>query len=117
MSERMRIKVTIAIILVTGAILTANLLMGARTLSPADFEEVTTACSGCHGLVPDYDSALQVHDKHAAFECSSCHGNVGGLKTADNFHAGLEWLGIGMACLALLGIITSVLVSRKAGAS
>jgi hypothetical protein len=109
----MRIKVTIAIILLAGAFLVADLLTGTRTLSAAELENIRTVCLECHGLVPKYDFALQVHNKHAAFECSFCHRDVGGLKTADNFHIGLKWLGIGMVSLALLGIITSLLVSNR----
>jgi hypothetical protein len=112
-SERMRTKVTIAIILVAGAFLTAYLLTGTKTLSLAELENIRTACQECHGLVPEYDLALQVHDKHAAFECNSCHRDVGGLKTADDFHTVFKWLGIGMVSLALSGIITTLLASNR----
>lgn len=109
----MRIKVAIAILLLAGTVLTVFLLVDNRILSPAESENVRAVCSQCHGLVPQYDSALQVHNKHAAFDCGFCHSDIGGLKTADSVHTVLKWLGIGTLSLALTVVVVNFLVSSK----
>jgi hypothetical protein len=113
-SLKMRIKVTTAILIIAVAFFAANLLTGARTLSQAELENVTAVCLWCHGQVPEYDFASRVHNRHAAFDCSLCHGEAGGLRTADSIHTGLKWLGIGLVSLALSGITGAYLAgSRK----
>ena len=109
----MRIKVAIIILLLVGIALTANLLIDDKTLDPVQLEEVTTACSGCHGSVPRYDAAIKVHNKHVAFDCIRCHSDVGGLNVTDSAHTGLEWLAIGTMLLALAGVITNMLVINR----
>jgi Zn finger protein HypA/HybF involved in hydrogenase expression len=111
----MRIKVAIIILLVVGVVLTANLLINDRKLSPVQIEKVTTACLGCHGSIPTYDAAIMIHNKHAALNCSHCHSNNSGLKVADSFHFSLKWLGIGTMLFALTGIITNLLIINRKG--
>ena len=109
----MRIKLAIIILPVVGVVLTANLLMDNRQLSRVQLEKVTTACPGCHGRVPAYDAAIKVHNKHAAFNCSRCHSDNSALKVADNFHASLEWLSIGITLFALICISTILIIDRR----
>lgn len=103
------------VLLVFGGALAANLFIDNRSLSSVELENVRTVCQGCHGQVPQYDSASQVHNKHTAFECGFCHSDISGLKTTNNFHFGLEWLGIGVISLALIGIITNVFMANRKG--
>lgn len=69
----MRIIVSVIILVVFGGILSASAFIEDRELSAAELENVRAACPTCHGLVPNYDQALAVHDKHAALDCSRCH--------------------------------------------
>ncbi len=89
----MRTRIAILILLVVGIALAVSLLVGDRTLGPAQLEKVRTICPECHGDVPEYGHGSKVHNKHAALDCSSCHHNPSGLKTTDNIHAGLEMAG------------------------
>lgn len=86
----MRIKIAIIILLVAGIILTANLLIGDRTLSPLQLEKVKTTCLGCHSSIPIYDTPIKIHNKHAALDCSRCHSDNSDLNVADNFHISLK---------------------------
>ncbi len=100
----MRLKVAAVILFAVGAGLAAEWLLGDRTLTPAQLESVRTACPDCHGEVPTYDVAAKVHNKHAAFECSRCHGDVGSLKATDAFHSWLEAILVGIALLTATGL-------------
>ena len=106
----MRIAVAFIILVVVGGLLTANLIIDNRTPSSAELENVRTVCQGCHGQVPQYDFASQVHNKHASFECSFCHRDNNGMKTAGNLHNGLEWFGIGIMLFGFIGIITNMFI-------
>ncbi len=109
----MRIKAATVILLVVGIVLMANLLIGNRTLSPPQLAEVNRACLQCHSGVPTYDTALNMHNKMAALNCSRCHSNNSSLKTTDKVHVSLQWLGIGTMLFALTGIITSLLIINR----
>ena len=111
----MRIKITIIILLVVATVLTSNLLIDNRGLSPVQLERVTTACLGCHSSVPTYDAAIKVHNKHIAFNCSRCHSDISGLKVADNAHTNLKWFGIGVMLLSLTGVIINILIVNRKG--
>lgn len=111
----MRIKAGIILILVFGIVLTANLILANKTLSPIQLESVTTACKSCHGSIPQYDTVIQVHDKHIAFECIRCHSDVAGLSTANTVHTIFEWLAIVIAAVVLAGIIANIFITNKKG--
>ncbi len=109
----MRIKAAILILFVVGIVLTANLLIDNRTMSPPQLAKVTTVCVQCHGAVPEYDTVLALHDKKASFNCSRCHSDIKALKTTDKLHDGLKWLGIGTVLIVLAGITTSLLIVNR----
>lgn len=109
----MRIKAAIIIVPLVGIILAVVLFVGDRTLSPVELENVRTVCEECHGEVPEYEHAMIVHNKHAAFECSFCHGGIGPLKAADSIHKTFEWLCIGTLSLALMGVLMNFFVSKR----
>ncbi len=109
----MRIKAAIVIVAVVGLVLAANLLIDNRTMSPLRFAETTKVCAQCHGIVPEYDTVLVLHDKMAAFDCSFCHSDRHALKTTDKVHGGLQWLGSGMVLVALTGITTSLVIINR----
>ncbi len=109
----MRIKATIAILLLAGIVSATVLLVDNRTLSPAGLENVRSVCPECHGEVPEYEFALKVYNKHAAFECSFCHSDIASLKKADSIHKAFEWLCIGMLSLALIGVMMNYFVINK----
>lgn len=112
----MRIKAAVVILFVVGIVLTANLLIDNRTMSPPQLAKVATVCAGCHSEVPRYDTVLELHNKMASFNCSICHGYISTLKTTDKVHDGLRWLGIGMTLVVLTGITTSLLlINRRDG--
>ncbi len=96
-----------------GIVLTANLLIDNRTMSPPQLAKVTTVCLQCHSDVPKYDTVLALHNKKAAFNCSRCHSDNSGLKTTDKIHDGLKWLGIGTVLVVLAGITTSLLIVNR----
>ncbi len=111
----MRIGIISILLSVFGGLLAANLIIDDRTLSSIELENARTVCPTCHGLVPDYDHPSKVHNKHAAFGCSSCHSDNGAAKTADNLRNGLERLGMGTMLFGLAGIIANVLVVNRKG--
>ncbi len=111
----MRIMVAFIILVVFGGFLTANLMIDNRKLSSADLEEVRTVCQGCHGQVPQYDFASQIHNKHAAFECGFCHSYNSAIKTTGSLHNGLEWFGIGIVLFGFTGIITNLFIIYRKG--
>ena len=106
----MRIKAAILILFVVGIVLTANLLIDNRTMSPPQLAKVTTVCVQCHSAVPKYDTVLALHNKKASISCSRCHSDNSALKTTDKVHDGLKWLSIGTMLVALTGITTSLLI-------
>ena len=109
----MRIKVTITVILLAGIVAVAILFVDDRILSHGELENVREVCEECHGEVPEYELAIKVHNKHAAFECSFCHKDIGPLKAADNIHKTIEWLGLGTFSLALIGVLMNFFVRKK----
>ncbi len=109
----MRITAAILILFVVGIVLTANLLIDNRTMSPPQLAKVTTVCVQCHSVVPKYDTVLALHNKKASFNCSRCHSDNSALKTTDKVHVSLQWLGIGTMLFALTGIITSLLIINR----
>ncbi len=111
----MRIKAAILILFVVGIVLTANLLIDNRTMSPPQLAKVTTVCLQCHSAVPKYDTVLKLHNKKAAFKCSRCHSDNSGLKTTDKLHDGLKWLGIGTVLVVLTGMATSLVIINRKG--
>ena len=111
----MRIKVAIAILVVLGIGLTANLLVDNRKMDPSQLEKVKTVCVQCHGEVPKYGTVSNMHASMASFNCSRCHGDTGALKATDNIHRGLQWLDVGAVFFALTGIVVNVLVINRRG--
>ncbi len=109
----MRIKATIALVFLAGIFTLALLFVDDRALSPVELENVRTVCEECHGEVPEYERAIKVHNKHAAFECSFCHRDIGILEAADSIHRNFEWLGIGTLSLSLLGVLINFFVSKR----
>lgn len=108
----MRTRVGFILVLVAGMALAAHVLVGDRTLSPSQLDQVRKVCPECHGDVPKYDRISQVHTKHAVFDCSFCHHDQSGLKTTDNIHTNLERVGIGTTLLVLIGMITNMFIIR-----
>ena len=110
----MRVKMVVFIALVIGAVVAASLLVKDGAFNSSQKATVTQACPTCHGNVPEYEVASPVHNRHASFDCSRCHGVDGGLNVSDRAHTGLEWLGVTGAFLVLTGIIANtVTVVRK----
>jgi hypothetical protein len=109
----MRIKATISIVLFAGIVSVAILFVDDRTLSPDELENVRTVCEECHGEVPEYELAIKVHNKHAAFECSFCHRDIGLLRTADSIHKTIEWIGLGTFSIALMGVLMNSFVRKR----
>lgn len=112
-SGKMRIKAAIAILFFAGIIAAAIPFVDDRSLSPAELENVRGVCEECHGEVPEYEHAIKVHKKHAAFECSFCHKDVSPLKAADSIHKTIEWLCLGALSLVLVGILMNFVVSER----
>ena len=73
------------------------------------------ACPQCHGNAPAYNSASLVHHKHAAFDCSRCHGGNRDLAASDGVHTGLKWFGAGAVLVVLTGILLNSFVINKKG--
>jgi len=114
---KIRIRAVIIILVVVGVFVGANLLIDDRAMTRSRFESTTAVCLGCHGAVPEYDDLQDLHNKKTAFDCSRCHADIAALKTTDNIHEGVKWLGAGLGLLVLTGITTSlVIVSRGNGA-
>ncbi len=109
----MRIKAAIIVLVVVGVVLTANLLIDNRTVSPNQLAMRTTVCFQCHGAVPEYDTLSALHDKKASFNCSRCHSDIKALKTTDKLHDGLKWLGTGTVLVVLTGLTTSLLIVNR----
>jgi len=109
----MRAKVAAVVLLLAGLFAAAHTLVGDRALSPPQLEKVRTVCPDCHGEVPEYDRAIRVHNRHAAFDCRFCHGGQDGLKTPGNIRGGLKGTGAGVLLLALLGIIANMSVIKR----
>lgn len=109
----MRTRLVVIILLVVGLALATNILVGDRKLSPVQLEKVRMVCPECHGEVPEYDRAPRVHNRHASFDCSFCHHGQSGLKTTDNLHKNLKWVGIGTMLLVLTGIITNMFPTHR----
>ncbi len=72
-----------------------------------------TACLDCHSVELRYSDARSIHDIHASLDCSLCHGDNSGLKTADSVHSYLEWVGIGVVSISLAGIIANIIIENK----
>ena len=109
----MRFKAAIAIALIAAIAAVAILFVEDRALSTVELDNVRAVCEECHGEVPEYELAIKVHNKHAAFECSFCHKDIGPLKAADSIHKTIEWLGLGTFSLALIGVLMNFFVSKK----
>jgi hypothetical protein len=109
----MRIKATIAVILLAVIVSLIALLVDNRSITPVELENVRSVCPECHGEVPEYEFAIKVHNKHAAFECGFCHRDIGPLKTVDSIHKTFKWLCIGMFSLSLMGVLINFFVSNK----
>lgn len=108
----MSTRVGLILVLVAGLALAGRLLVGDRTLSPSQLDQVRKVCPECHGDVPEYDRVSKVHNKHAVFDCSFCHHDQSSLKTTDNIHTNLKRAGIGTALLVLIGMITNMFIIR-----
>ncbi len=111
----MRITAAILILVVVGIVLAANLLIDNRIMSPPQLAKVTSVCVQCHGVVPEYDTVLALHNKKASFNCSRCHSDINALKTTDKIHDGLKWLGIGTVLVVLTGLTLSLVIINKTG--
>ncbi len=96
-----------------GIVLAANLLIDNRKMSLPQVAKVTTVCVQCHSFVPKYETALALHNKKGAFNCSRCHSDNSALKTTDKIHDGLKWLGIGTLLVVLTGITTSLIIVNR----
>jgi hypothetical protein len=68
----MRIKLAVVLLLVVGAALAADLLLGNKTLSSLQLAQVKTACPSCHSR-PAFTSADSVHARHPQVDCTFCH--------------------------------------------
>ena len=113
MGQQLRIKVAAIILAAVALALVANLFIDDGTVSPVQLDQLRAACPTCHGLVPEYDTAITVHNMHASLNCSQCHNYVGGLEATDRVHAGLEWLGAGVAFFGLVSVVTNFLVVSR----
>ncbi len=111
----MRTRAGFILVLVAGLALAARVLVGDRTLSPSQLDQVRKVCPECHGDVPEYDRVSRVHNKHAVFDCAFCHHDQSGLKTTDNIHANLKRVGLGTTLLVLIGMITNIFIIRGRG--
>jgi hypothetical protein len=108
----MRLTFLLIFLVVFGGLLAANLRIDNRALSSTQYQAVFAACTGCHGNVPSYRVASVVHNRHAAFNCSTCHSDIGGLRSADTVRLRLGWAGAGVAALALTGAVASLWVTN-----
>jgi formate dehydrogenase subunit gamma len=109
----MRIKAAVIVALAAGAFVVSGVLLADKRLEPAQLEKVRSACPDCHGEVPAYRAAGQVHGRHAAFECSRCHGGGMGLKAAEGLHAGLEKIFLGITLLVLTALVANQRAIRR----
>jgi hypothetical protein len=69
------------------------------------------SCIPCHS-VPAYTSVSFVHDAHSTTECITCHSDTPGLAAANTANNTLKWVGIGLAGLAVLGLMLNYGVAK-----
>ena len=110
-----RVWITVSVLCMVGAVVAAGLLVRDRAFTPSQVAGVTAACPQCHGNAPAYNGATLVHDKHAAFDCSHCHGGNRDLAASDGVHTGLKWFGAGAVLVVLTGIALNSFVINKKG--
>jgi hypothetical protein len=111
----LRALVILVVGLTAAAALLAYVLAEDQVSNPAQVEAITVACPACHGSVPEYATVDRVHGRHAAFNCSRCHGGREALRATDTVHAGLEWLGLGGAVLISALIVADLFVVARKG--
>ena len=104
----------LGVVLLVAAAAAAKLTIADLSFEPGQVAAVTANCSGCHGSVPAYSHVSVVHSRHAAFDCSRCHG-VGALAVTDGLHTGLKWIGAGALALTLTGIVVNSLMINRSG--
>ena len=113
--KSVRLWTAAVILVVIGAGVGVKLLVADRLPGASEVATITAACPQCHGGVPTYGHVSAVHDRHASFDCSRCHGGGGALRVSDATHEGIRWLGIGVLVLAVAGVVASVLMMAKKG--
>jgi len=116
-----------AVIIVIAAVIVPIALRNSfsnRTLTAPEQEQVVQACAGCHdenelasiSLHGMHEETLcfscheSSHSIHANADCQDCHAGTTGLKTADQAHDVLQWVGIGVAGLLVLSLFINLFI-------
>jgi len=97
------------------------------SLTAEEQTRIVQACFGCHdeaGLsedsvhgIHDAISCVSCHDNlhpiHANVDCQDCHAGTEGLKTADEAHDALKWIGVSAAGMLVAALAVNFTVAKK----
>ncbi|MFC1925059.1 cytochrome c3 family protein [Chloroflexota bacterium] len=113
-----RLIIALAILIVIAAVVTVALSNSVSNISLSAQEEdlIIQSCADCHNesglarvqlhITHEETSCLSCHESvhsiHANADCQDCHVGTTGLKTADQAHDILRWIGIGGAGLLVI---------------
>jgi len=113
-----RLIIALAILIVIAVVVTTALSYSVSNISLSAQEEdlVIESCADCHNeselarvqihISHEEISCLSCHESmhsiHANADCYDCHTGTTGLKTADQAHDVLQWVGIGGAGLLVI---------------
>jgi len=123
-----RLIIALAILIVIAVVVTTALSHSVSNMSLSAQEEdlVIESCADCHSeselarvqvhISHEEISCLSCHESmhsiHANADCQDCHAGTTGLKTADQAHVVLQWVGIGGAGLLVISLITNFFIVR-----
>ena len=124
-----RLVIPAAIFIIIAVVVTIALsnTVSDTSLTAQEQDQVTQACASCHDEndlgnvslhgIHEETSCLSCHDSvhsiHANAECQDRHVGTIGLKTADQAHDVLQWVGIGGAGLLVAALAINLLVVRQ----
>jgi len=123
------LKVLISIAIIGAIVATVALahVIDKTSLSAQEQDQIIRECAGCHNEslfrddgvhgIHDAISCLSCHDGmhqiHTSTKCQACHAGTAGLKTADEAHNVLQWVGIGCAGLLTGGLALNFGIARR----
>lgn len=115
-SGRINIKLLISVVIIAGVASLVGIYYSVDqvNLSSGERDNIADACNQCHRNPERLShNASKVHNLHTSADCMSCHVGTDGLKTADNAHDIIEWVGIGMAGATILGLGANYFIARN----
>lgn len=124
-----RLIIPAAILIIIAVVVTIALsnTVSDKTLTAQEQNLIAQACASCHDDIELADVSLHsihegtscfschesLHPIHTNAECQDCHAGTTGLKTADQAHNVLKWVGIGGAGILLVSLAVNLFVARR----